>query len=98
MSKVKGSGTEVKPWALQTPPGTSDYEAWKDEAADPPALVVQVGIEEAAVGLGGTGDYGLNGAVIVVEAGIIRSLANVASAKAFVKDLRAQHRYQTDVY
>jgi len=22
MSKVKGSGTEAKPWALQTPPGT----------------------------------------------------------------------------
>src|SRR5271170_5274045 len=43
MSKVKGSGTEAKPWALQTPPGSSDYEAWKDEAADPPALVVQVG-------------------------------------------------------
>lgn len=43
MSKVKGSGTQKAPWALETPPGTSAYEAWKDEAADPPALVVQVG-------------------------------------------------------
>jgi len=43
MSKVKESGTEKAPWALKTPPRTSDFEAWKDEAADPPALVVQVG-------------------------------------------------------
>jgi len=28
---------------LKTPPGTSDYEMWLDEAADPPALVCQVG-------------------------------------------------------
>jgi hypothetical protein len=42
MSKVKGSGTEKAPWALETPPRTSDFEVWKDEAADPPALVVQV--------------------------------------------------------
>jgi hypothetical protein len=43
MSKVKGSGTAEKPWQLKTPPGTSDFEAYKDEDADPPALVVQVG-------------------------------------------------------
>jgi hypothetical protein len=42
-SKVKGAGTAEKPWELKTPPGTSDYQAYKDEAADPPALVVQVG-------------------------------------------------------
>lgn len=36
-------GTKEQPWKLKTPPGTSDYEAWSDEAADPPALVVQVG-------------------------------------------------------
>ena len=38
-----GKGTEKAPWKLQTPPGTSEFEAWKDEEADPPALVVQVG-------------------------------------------------------
>jgi hypothetical protein len=39
----KGKGTQDSPWALTTPPGTSGYEAWRDEAGDPPALVVQVG-------------------------------------------------------
>ena len=43
MSKVKGQGTAQKPWELKTPPGTSDYQAYKDDQADPPALVVQVG-------------------------------------------------------
>jgi uncharacterized protein DUF6855 len=43
MTKVKGNGTEKSPWALKTPPGTSEFEAWRDDAADPPALVVQVG-------------------------------------------------------
>lgn len=36
-------GTKNSPWALKTPPGTSDFEAYRDEEADPPALVVQVG-------------------------------------------------------
>jgi hypothetical protein len=39
----KGKGTADAPWVLKTPPGTSDFEAYRDEAADPPALVVQVG-------------------------------------------------------
>ena len=43
MSKLNGLGTAEKPWALKTPPGTSDYEAYRDEGANPPALVVQVG-------------------------------------------------------
>jgi uncharacterized protein DUF6855 len=43
MSKVKGIGTKEKPWELETPPGTSAYQAYKDDSADPPALVVQVG-------------------------------------------------------
>ncbi len=43
MSKVKGAGTADKPWQLKTPPGTAEYQAYKDEASDPPALVVQVG-------------------------------------------------------
>jgi hypothetical protein len=43
MATVTGRGTKDSPWALKTPPGTSDYEAYRDEAADPPALVVQVG-------------------------------------------------------
>src|SRR5918997_471016 len=39
---TKGSGTKDDPWILQTPPGTSEFEAYRDEEADPPALVVQV--------------------------------------------------------
>jgi hypothetical protein len=37
------TGTQDDPWQLTTPPGTSAYTAWRDESADPPALVVQVG-------------------------------------------------------
>ena len=38
-----GAGTPADPWILRTPSGQSEYEAYRDEAADPPALVVQVG-------------------------------------------------------
>jgi hypothetical protein len=38
-----GSGTREDPWVLSTPPGKSEYLAYEDAAADPPALVVQVG-------------------------------------------------------
>ena len=40
---IDGAGTPEDPWILATPPGKSEFEAWRDEAADPPALVVQVG-------------------------------------------------------
>lgn len=43
MSAAKGLGTAEKPWELKTPPGTSDFQAYRDEEATPPALVVQVG-------------------------------------------------------
>ncbi len=42
-SEVKGTGTREDPWVLKTPPGTSEYQMWKDEDADPPTLVCQVG-------------------------------------------------------
>ena len=38
-----GEGTKASPWVLQTPPGTSEYQLYRDEAADPPALVCVVG-------------------------------------------------------
>ena len=38
-----GSGTEQDPWVLTTPPGSSEYLMYRDEAADPPALVCVVG-------------------------------------------------------
>jgi hypothetical protein len=30
MIKAKESGTEAAPWVLKTPPGTSEFVAWKD--------------------------------------------------------------------
>lgn len=38
-----GTGTADDPWVLATPSGGSEYTAWREDAADPPALVVQVG-------------------------------------------------------
>ncbi|MGZ4714437.1 MAG: DUF6855 family protein [Acidimicrobiia bacterium] len=38
-----GKGTAADPWVLTTPSGGSEYTAYRDDAADPPALVVQVG-------------------------------------------------------
>jgi hypothetical protein len=38
-----GSGTKDDPWVLKTPPGTSEYAMYKDETADPPVIVCQVG-------------------------------------------------------
>jgi len=38
-----GSGTKHDPWQLTTPPGSSAYSMYRDEEADPPALVCQVG-------------------------------------------------------
>jgi hypothetical protein len=40
---VEGTGTKEDPWQLTTPPGTSEYTMHRDEDADPPALVCQVG-------------------------------------------------------
>jgi hypothetical protein len=36
-------GTNDDPWQLTTPPGSSAYTMWRDDSADPPALVCQVG-------------------------------------------------------
>jgi hypothetical protein len=36
-------GTKEDPWVLKTPPGTSEYTMYRDDQADPPALVCQVG-------------------------------------------------------
>jgi hypothetical protein len=43
MMAATGSGTKADPWQLRTAPGTSAYQMWRDETADPPALVCQVG-------------------------------------------------------
>ena len=40
---MPGAGTKQNPWTLKTPPGTAEFQAYKEPEADPPALVVQVG-------------------------------------------------------
>jgi hypothetical protein len=37
------AGTKEDPWNLTTPPGTSEYTMYKDDSADPPIIVCQVG-------------------------------------------------------
>jgi hypothetical protein len=37
------AGTRDDPWLLRTPPGSSEYLMYRDESADPPALVCVVG-------------------------------------------------------
>jgi hypothetical protein len=43
MLNVEGTGTKEDPWILKTPPGKSEFLAYKDEEADPAALVCMVG-------------------------------------------------------
>jgi hypothetical protein len=43
---ARGEGTSEQPWVLKTPSGGSEYEAYRDETLDPPALVVRVGKTE----------------------------------------------------
>ena len=42
-AEIIGAGTKENPWVLKTPPGKSEYQMYKDETADPPALVCVVG-------------------------------------------------------
>ncbi|HEY1530939.1 MAG TPA: hypothetical protein VGF80_08995 [Galbitalea sp.] len=37
------AGTKEDPWNLTTPPGSSEYVMYKDDSADPPVIVCQVG-------------------------------------------------------
>ena len=44
--EVKGKGTREEPWILKTPPGKSEYQVYRDETLEPPALVCLVGKTE----------------------------------------------------
>lgn len=46
MAKVKGKGTKDSPWELTTPSGSSSYLMYKDESANPTAIVCIVGKTE----------------------------------------------------
>jgi hypothetical protein len=41
-----GAGTREDPWILKTPPLSSEFTAFRDDALEPPALVVRVGKTE----------------------------------------------------
>ncbi len=43
VTNADGSGTREDPWILRTPSGSSEYQMYRDEAADPPALICVVG-------------------------------------------------------
>ena len=45
-SALKGQGTPDSPWVLKTPSGGSEFQAYRNEVSDPPALVVVVGKTE----------------------------------------------------
>jgi len=38
-----GSGTKADPWILKTPPGTSEYQMYRDDTKDPAVIVCVVG-------------------------------------------------------
>ena len=38
-----GNGTHDDPWILTTPPGTSQYQMYRDDSVEPAELVCQVG-------------------------------------------------------
>ena len=42
-ANAKIDGTLETPWVLKTPPGTSEFTAYRDELSNPQAIVVQVG-------------------------------------------------------
>ncbi len=44
--KLGDAGTREHPWHLRTPSGTSEFQAFRDETLDPPALVVKSGSTE----------------------------------------------------
>lgn len=39
---AEGDGTKANPWRLTTPSGSSEYTMWRDDAANPPAIVCMV--------------------------------------------------------
>jgi hypothetical protein len=68
---MAAAGTKANPWTLKTPPGTAEFQAYREPTADPPALVVQVGktqlryhlrcIEDLQAMLAARGDWMLLG-------------------------------------
>ncbi len=45
-NQVDGDGTRERPWQLKTPSGQAEYQMYRDETANLPALVCTVGKTE----------------------------------------------------
>ena len=56
-----GSGTKADPWVLKTAPGTSEYTMYRDDSADPPAIVCQVGSTQLKYDARAIDDQGRDG-------------------------------------
>ncbi|MFN8196041.1 MAG: hypothetical protein U0R80_17395 [Nocardioidaceae bacterium] len=76
-----GDGSPDDPWQLQTPPLSSQFSAWRDEAASPPSLVVQVGTTRLSYDLRCLDDL----AAMLTEHGDWMALGNADEGKP-VKD------------
>jgi hypothetical protein len=46
LPRSSAKGTKDSPWKLKTPPGTSEFTAYRDESSTPQALVVKGGSTE----------------------------------------------------
>src|SRR3990172_6150675 len=42
ITMATGSGTKADPWVLKTPPGTSEYQMYRDDTKDPAVIVCVV--------------------------------------------------------
>ena len=56
LAEIADGGTRENPWRLATPSGQSEFQAYKDEGSNPPALVVTVGKTELRYDLRCIGD------------------------------------------
>lgn len=79
---AEGSGTKEDPWVLTTPPGTSEFTTWRDESADPAALVVQVGSTQLRYHLRCIGDLH----AMLVARGDWMALGNADEQKPAAED------------
>lgn len=75
-----GSGTREDPWVLKTPSLSSEYKAYRDHAASPPALMVEVGTTKLSYRLEAIDDL----AAMLRERGDWVALGNADEGKPVV--------------
>ncbi len=81
-SRGPGAGTREDPWVLTTPPGKSEYQAYRDEGAEPPAIVVTVGSTELRYRASSVTDLH----AMLTQHGDWMALGNADEQKAAVED------------